>query len=109
MHLEERASDGLVLLKLIGRLDSSTTTLLQDRLAEILTRKPRRLVLDFSRLDYINSTGLRVLLTTAKQLRADNAEFLLCGLLPAVREVLQVSGFHKIIATVEDCGAFTEA
>ena len=105
MQIEELSRQDATVLRLTGRLDSSTMPTVQDRVMSALARRPRHLVIDFSSLDYINSTGLRVMLMAAKRLKLDNGRFTLCGMKTPVREVFEISGFHKIIEIVDDCTA----
>ena len=105
MQIEELSRDDAVILRPVGRLDSSTMPVVQDRVLSVLARRPKHLVIDFRDLDYVNSTGLRVMLMAAKKLKADNGRFTLCGMKANVREVFEISGFHKIIEIIDDCAA----
>lgn len=109
MEIEETGSDELLVLKPVGRLDSSTTPAVQDRVMAVLARRPRHLVIDFAALDYVNSSGLRVMLLAAKKLKQDGGRFTLCAMQPKVREVFEISGFHKIIEIVADIESCTSA
>jgi anti-anti-sigma factor len=53
---------------------------------------------DFTKLDYISSAGLRVMLGTAKQLMAKGGGLKTFGLNQTVREVFDISGFSTILA-----------
>lgn len=109
MQIEELSRQDATVLRLVGRLDSSTMPAVQDRVMTVLVRRPRHLVIDFSNLDYVNSTGLRVMLMAAKRLKVDNGRFTLCGMKAPVREVFEISGFHKIIEIIDDCAAVIAA
>ena len=59
------------------------------------------MILDFEKLVYISSAGLRAGLITAKNLWKRNVSFSVCSPLGVVREVwevFQVSGFEKIVS-----------
>ena len=69
---QERYGDALV-LNIAGRVDNSTTDGLKSTLDEYVAgcrAGGDRLVLDFSKVDYISSVGLRVLMLAARQSRA---------------------------------------
>ena len=57
----------------------------------------RRLVVDFSRLDFISSSGMRVLLIAAKALKAGEGTLVLCAMKNHIEEVFRISGFDRII------------
>ena len=58
----------------------------------------KKVLLDFSSLDYISSAGLRVLLGAAKQLRAKGGTLGMFGLNQSVQEVFEISGFSSILS-----------
>ena len=73
---QERYADALVLAP-VGRIDNSTTDGLRSDLnAYVATCREGgdRLVLDFSKVDYISSVGLRVLMLAAKKVRAGGVD-----------------------------------
>jgi len=82
-----------------GRLDSTTAPAFERELRERLSRQSH-LILDFSALDFISSAGLRVLLLAAKQIGQQEGRFILCGVSPPIREVLEISGFLGVLEIV---------
>ncbi len=98
---EEKLEDGTVVVGLDGRLDPMTVTSVQDRLSGLIAQGPPRLVLDLSQLSYVSSAGLRVLLTTAKQVSAGQGKLILCAPQPHVKEVFDISGFSAILNICE--------
>jgi anti-anti-sigma factor len=97
MHISTRTTNDISIVAIAGSLDSSTSPEAQKSLAQVLT-SAKKVVLDFSALDYISSAGLRVLLGAAKQLRASGGTLGLFGLNPSVREVFEISGFSSILS-----------
>jgi len=101
----------VAIVKLAGRLDSSTAQPAEENLTQMLGSGTPRLAIDMSRLEYISSAGLRVLLVVAKKVQQAQGKMVLFGLVPNVREVFSVSGFDKILATQShaDAGAAVAA
>ena len=97
MQISTRTTNDISIVAIAGSLDSSTSPEAQKSLAQVLT-SAKKVVLDFSALDYISSAGLRVLLGAAKQLRASGGTLGLFGLNPSVREVFEISGFSSILS-----------
>ena len=99
MHVsEERYGDALVLTP-VGRIDNSTTDGLRSDLdTHVATCRKGgdRLVLDFSRVDYISSVGLRVLMLAAKKVREQEGSIVVAGLQPVVREIFEISRFNLV-------------
>ena len=68
-----------------------------DGLEAVIEDGDRAVVLDLEQLSYISSSGLRVMLLIARKLQRQQAKFALCSLSDWIREVLEISGFDRII------------
>jgi len=98
MDIATRTRNDVTVVAFVGSLDSKTSPQAQQALDGILAGGGRKLLIDFSALDYISSAGLRVLLGTAKRLSGAGSALRLFGLNESVREVFQISGFLAIFA-----------
>ena len=78
-----------------GRLDTTTAPQLEEEFKNSL-EGVEDLVLDFSKLDYISSTGLRVLLSAQKQMNKVG-KMTLTGVSPEIMEIFEVTGFSDIL------------
>lgn len=85
-----------------GRLDSNNAGAAEARIVEMIDAAAPQVVLDFSRLDYISSAGLRVVLGVAKRVKQANGRMALCSLQPHIREVFEISGFMTILTVCDD-------
>ena len=102
MDVTTRTQNDVTLVAFAGNLDSNTSPQAQQVLDGVLASGGRKMVVDFTALDYISSAGLRVLLGTAKRLSAAGGEgggaLHLFGLNETVQEVFDISGFSTILA-----------
>ena len=98
-------TDGVQQVSLNGRLDSVTSSGLEKSLQTLFEVSGSLTLLDFSGLSYVSSAGLRVVLMAAKRAKQSQGRLVLCGLLPHVREVFEISGFLKILNVVDDSTA----
>src|SRR5262245_14578632 len=96
MEISERKVGDVCVVALNGRLDSGTSESLAQQLHQILDGGVRRLVIDGEKLDYVSSTGLRVLLVAAKRLKAVDGKIALSSLKPHILEVFEIAGFKSI-------------
>ncbi|MEG1767079.1 MAG: STAS domain-containing protein [Comamonas sp.] len=101
MNLDQEQRGDILIVRPGGRLDSSSSPELERLLTEQLDNGCTRLVLDFSRLEYISSAGLRVVLLAGKKLRASQGRMVLVGLQDMVREVFDMSGFLTLFAVTD--------
>jgi serine/threonine-protein kinase RsbW len=106
MDITTRTQQDVTVVAFGGKLDSNTSPQAQEAFDGILAGGGRKIVVDFTALDYISSAGLRVLLGTAKRLRAARGGLRLFGLNETVREVFQISGVSTILAV---CATEAEA
>ncbi len=75
-----------------GRLDAAQSPAAQSFLDGV----NGTVTLDCSRLEYISSAGLGVLLKTQKRLLAANGKLRLSGLKPHLRDIFSYSGFDQL-------------
>src|SRR5262245_21790834 len=96
----EKTRGKVLVLKPEGRLDSNTVNAAEADLFSHLEKGETRVVLDLSQLDYISSSGLRLVLMLGKRLSLKGGKLALCGLKPQIREVFEISGFISIVNVV---------
>jgi anti-anti-sigma factor len=99
----EKRVDEVAIAAVEGRLDATSSPEFDRWYGSRPTTPPTpRLVLDFSRLDYVSSAGLRSLLAAAKKARAAGTVLEICGASELITEVLAVSGFLTIFTVYKD-------
>ena len=97
MNIEKSFEGKTLTLALAGRLDSSSAPDLEETLSASLDGV-EGLVLDFAKMDYLSSAGLRVLLSAQKRMAADPGGLRLRNVNAAVRDVLDMTGFSDFLA-----------
>jgi anti-sigma B factor antagonist len=95
MDISEHTEADKLVIALGGRLDSNTSPELEQLICPRL-ESTASVIVDMSRLDYVSSAGLRVLLKAAKIARSTDHKLALAGLTPQVQEVFDISGFTAI-------------
>ena len=108
MQIAEARVDGIVAVAPAGRIDTTTAPLLEQHLIALLTRGERRIVVDFSGVDYISSAGLRVMLLLARRMRDANGRLGLCAMGDPVRQVFQLAGFLPLFVVRDSRDAAVE-
>ncbi len=97
MQITESAVGGVTVAVLDGRLDTTTAPAAEAQLLGMIGAGTK-LVADLSKVNYVSSAGLRILLKAAKQAKQEGGGFALAAPQAPVREVLDISGFDKILA-----------
>lgn len=99
---KSRNVDGTTILSASGRVDSASARDFERTLSSAMEGEGvGDVILDLGRISYISSAGLRVLLMAAKIQQKRNARLALCTLPDSVRQVLEVSGFTRLIPVHE--------
>lgn len=99
------------LIEISGRIDSAAASQLEAALQEIIAQDRYHIVVDMSRLEYLSSSGLRVLVAALKQVRRWNrGDLRFCNIPERIREVLQMAGLDVLFriypSAVEAVGDF---
>ena len=98
MNIEKIQNGTNYTLNISGRLDTTTAPQLEAELAPCL-KDATALTLDFEKLEYISSAGLRVLLSAQKTMNKQG-KMALKNVNETVMEVFEVTGFSDIL-TIE--------
>ncbi len=98
MTIEKQTADGALTYTLTGRLDTVTAPEFEVDLKRSLDGVSR-LILDFSGLEYLSSSGLRVLLAAQKVMQRQG-EMTLKNVNETIMEVFEITGFVDIL-TIE--------
>jgi anti-anti-sigma factor len=80
-----------------GRLDAATAPAADKAIKNILEGGCLRMLFDFSKLDYLGSGGLRVILGAIKESRRKGGQIVLCSLPALVSGIFEVSGFNSVV------------
>lgn len=83
-----------------GRVDTVTASDLERKVSQIWSTPAIILVFDCEKLEYLSSSGLRIILSAHKQVTAKGGKFILRNLSREVRSVIDLTGFSRIL-TIE--------
>jgi stage II sporulation protein AA (anti-sigma F factor antagonist) len=102
MDVTTHTEEGANIVAIAGSLDAGTAAELEGQLAGLGRDGTAPMILDLAALDYVSSAGLRVLLSTAKQLKRADRPLALCSLTHAVAQIFEISGFSTILTIAPD-------
>ncbi|MPZ39685.1 MAG: anti-sigma factor antagonist [Rhizobiales bacterium] len=102
MEISARHHQDILILDMVGRLDSSTSGRAYDTTIDIAKGGAKRIVLNLDKLEYVSSAGMRVILTLAKLLQSSAGEVKICHANLNVKEALETSGFNSLVKIFGD-------
>jgi anti-sigma B factor antagonist len=96
VSVEDREGGSRTVVRLAGEADVTTRALAEVLGAEA-AKKPRLLLVDLSRLAFIDSAALHQIVQAHRKLRADGCRLELIGPSQAVARILQLSAIDQVI------------
>ncbi len=111
MDLQVYSSNNITIVKVEGRLDSHTMTMLRERIDTITTKQPPKLVIDLAKVSFLDSSGLATLVYGMKNCRDGGGDFCLSSPAQPVRMILELTRLDKAMeiypTTLDAIAAFT--
>ena len=90
-----------LVVKLSGEIDQSCAEEIRSDIdREITLRHAQNLILDFAAVDFMDSSGLGMIIGRYKQMKARGGKTMIIRAKPQVDKILSLSGLKKII----ECG-----
>jgi anti-sigma B factor antagonist len=94
--------DGLVHVALAGELDLSTVAKVQEELRRVEASSPATLVVDLSKLTFLDSTGLRCIVTADERARTEGRRIVIVRGPDAVQRVFAITRLEERLEMVDD-------
>ena len=99
MNINKTQENGKLTIALDGRLDTTTAPQLEAVLVPAFD-EAGEITLDFAKLEYVSSAGLRVLLIGQKTAKAKSASMVVSNVSEDIIEVLEMTGFSEMLTIV---------
>jgi len=94
--MEITQSGDIALVLVDAKFDTSTSGEIGQKLIDLIDSGSKKMLVDFSKTEYISSAGLRVMLVVAKRLQQGGGKMTLACMKPFVFDVFKMSGFDRI-------------
>ena len=99
MIFEVQENDGGMFATLHGRLDTPSAVVAEQETTPLLENANKEIILDCSNLEYISSSGLRLLLTIRKDTIAKGGQVIIERISDAIKKVFMMKGFRNHFET----------
>lgn len=96
---DEQKGDVLI-LKMEGRLDAITSEVAGKKIKDAIRSGVLKIIVDFSDIIYISSSGIRMLLEATKELGQASGKIVLYKIAPVVMNILEMTGCKRKISIV---------
>jgi anti-sigma B factor antagonist len=104
MHIDIKTENGILIITPEGSIDSKTASEVQQKILEA-SLNSENVIIDLTKVDFVSSAGLRVLLMVYRQIKAKNGKIILVGVSEEITEVMSMTGFinfFEIVDTVKN-------
>ena len=91
-----------------GKLNTGASPDAEDFINELIDDGATKILLNLEDLDFISSTGLRVILATGKRLLEVGGKLVLCSPNQTVADVFRMSGFNQMFSVFDTEGEALE-
>ena len=95
-EIMERKVGEANIISVSGRLDAYSANDVEGKLNSLIDAAQVQLVVSLEKLEYISSSGLRVLLAALKKVRKQQGDIKLACLKPYIKEVFDIAGFTQL-------------
>lgn len=95
MQLKTEKKGSITVVISSGRIDAVAADDLQALLTTLLQEKNYYLLMDCCEMSYLSSAGMRVFLSTAKEVEKFQGKMLFSGFSPMIQEILKLAGIEK--------------
>lgn len=90
-----------MVVHLQGEVDLASAPQVRRGIYELIDQGHHRIAVDLSSVDFMDSTGLGVLIGSLKRLREAGGSMVLAGIRPAVARVFEITGLDRIFTIHE--------
>ena len=96
LSLETRTQDGCTIVEIGGEIDVYTAPRLRDKITELVGEGSYDLVIDMEMVDFLDSTGLGVLVGGLKKVRAHDGSMRLICNQERLLKIFRITGLAKV-------------
>ena len=109
LGLDVTKQNGAAVLRVSGEVDVATAPRLREQVVSLVGDGERRIVVDLEVVDFIDSTGLGVLVGALKRVRTHGGELVIVCTQPRLLKVFEITGLVRVFELHDTVNAATAA
>ncbi|WP_343996071.1 anti-sigma factor antagonist, partial [Nocardioides dubius] len=98
LSLKIREQDGVTIVAVAGEIDVYTAPKLRDQITDLVGSGQYRLIIDMEAVEFLDSTGLGVLVGGLKKVRAHDGSLELVCTQERLLKIFRITGLAKVFA-----------
>ncbi len=96
MESEKIIKKDVVIFRIKGDIDAYSSPSLKDKLVKEIEEGNKKIVLNLTNVDYIDSAGLGVLVAVLKRVKKEQGILRIAGLKPNIMKIFQLTRLNQI-------------
>ena len=101
MQIKNRLYNSTLYISLSGELDEMCAGFTRNELDALLnSTTAKQIVIDLSELDFMDSTGIGVLIGRYKKIKANNIPIFICNPNKHIEKIFQMTGLYEIMPKI---------
>ena len=101
MEIKTRENNNIMIMDMEGKLDINCSMSIKECLNRAIMEQGGKVLLNLSNVDFINSSGLGILVSALKILREEKGQLKFCCLQKYVRELFEISQLTNVFSIYE--------
>jgi anti-sigma B factor antagonist len=102
LKIDVNSKDGVVMMKLNGEVDVYTAPKLKSRLIDLVDQGQFKIVVDLEEVDFMDSSGLGVLVGGLKRVRSHDGAIALVCTQENILKIFRITGLVKVFPIFEN-------
>jgi anti-sigma B factor antagonist len=102
MAIKTENKNGLTVCYVEGEIDINTSPDIKKNFEKILSKKTPTMVINFSKVTYVDSSGLATLVEILKDMRTYGGKMKLSNLSPKIKSLFEITKLEKLFEIVAD-------
>ncbi|MBU1366813.1 MAG: STAS domain-containing protein [Candidatus Omnitrophica bacterium] len=108
MKITEEKKDDIVICKVQGEVNLDTSPDLRKRFDSFISSNTKKIIINFSDVPYIDSSGLATLIELLQRLRKIDGKFRICNMSEKVRSIFEITKLCKLFEIFDTQSAALE-
>lgn len=109
MNIETDSNNGLLIIRLDGRLNADAANATKPQLEQMIAGSSGNVLMNFAKVEFIDSTGLGLLVSMYRRLREKDHDLMVCNLSSQAQTLFELTRMHRIFSIFEDEAAAIQA
>ncbi|MFA5500330.1 MAG: STAS domain-containing protein [Candidatus Omnitrophota bacterium] len=102
MAIKTENKNGLTVCYVEGEIDINTSPDIKKNFEKILSKKTPAMVINFSKVTYVDSSGLATLVEILKDMRTYGGKMKLSNLSPKIKSLFEITKLEKLFEIIAD-------